>query len=756
MDEAIPPLKEIITRLVGEGGTAQLCALLQETGSLIAGGSVLQSYQRATGDRDEAESKDIDIYVPIRHIVQFKERFLQIAGGRITLAQAYNSSLYCNSFLQKNGIKKVLSYYLRMHTNTSVARTFDIMIVRNRRTPLQVVNNFDLTFCQIWFDGVHVFASHPEHIRQKKGILQGEYVDLFLRGNPFLKTRLFKYGYRGYAIGLDPAKDVSNISQILRSENNCLKLSSDILFPHWASRVLLLWLLNVRNPIRSHEGPLTPSIQHNDILVVPLIPFSSRTMSQKRDNLFGTIEGERDLPPSEDDGYDSEEYGDNSSLYPVSTRNYARTMTELARPEMDMEEFRRLIFYRKANKLLEMALWPVIYMYVKEDRHLRYNYPKRYKTLGYLVENYTEEVDREDYGTARFSRYLAALRSRCIRRGTSFITAEEDVEVYDLHEHPIEAGISAEDLEGYLSHFITNPNKESIPCYYRPNPAAPNDPHNCRKGITLSEAKYIVSKEFYERYSAPAPVKLGLDQFMSHYNQTLQNAKEHTPGWGLLYHHTVCPYCIQFESRDSGCAYMTHENSSGQPVNKSPFCDPRFQIPELVERYKAVSENGEAAHLEFCAECGRPCVDHAHITTKPPYTKIEPPIITDAAGRRIHDYVSCLGGGRAELFARILAIRRVYREGASLRPLEERRFAALAADDAPNDEELMAQGAAIFAQEEATRHWTNAPIPATKPYNDPAYRNRVEDSNNEPHNGGRYRQTRKKHRKPFRQTRQRK
>jgi hypothetical protein len=61
-----------------------------------------------------------------------------------------------------------------------------------------------------------------------------------------------------------------------------------------------------------------------------------------------------------------------------------------------------------------------------------------------------------------------------------------------------------------------------------------------------------------------------------------------------------------------------------------------------------------------------------------------------------------------------------------------------------------------FAQEEATRHWTNAPIPPTKSYNDPAYRNRVEDSNNESHNGGRYRQTRKKLRKQFRKTRQRK
>jgi hypothetical protein len=755
MDEAIPPLKEIIAGLVGEEGTTRLCTLLQETGSLIAGGSVLQSYQRATHDEEQVSSKDIDIYVPIRNILRFKEQFLQIVGDRITIEQAYHSSLYCNSFLQKNGIKKVISYYLRSHTNRSFARTFDIMIVRNRRTPLQVVNNFDLTFCQIWFDGEHIYASHPEHIRQKKGILQGEYVNLFLQGNDFLKARLRKYGNRGYEIGLDPTVDTSNIVSLLKYTQNCLKLSSDVLYPHWASRVLLRWFLKMRNTIASHEGALTPSIHHDDILVVPMIPYSSQRISSHRDNLFGAIDMEITKVPSEDDGYDSEDYTDTFSFYEMARANYVRTPTDLAR--MDQVDTSPLLFHREANRLLELALWPVIYHYRTESlNEYRHSRLLLCKTLGYLIDRYGTN-DGDERGTSRFPLYETALRSRCVRTGTSFITSEEDVPVYDLHEHPLEAGISAEDMEGYLSHYVTNPNKESIPCYYKPNPHVPEDPVNCTKGITMSEVKYIVSKEFYERYSAPAPEKLGLDQFMSHYNQTLQNAKEDTPGWGLLYHHSVCPYCIQFESRDSGCAYMTHENSRGESVDKSPYCDPRFQIPELVERYKAVSENGPAAHLEFCAECGRPCVDHAHITTKPPYTKLEVPIFTDAAGRRHHDYVTCTGGGRTELFARILAIRRVYREGASLRPLQERRYAALAADDAPNDEELMAQAAEIFAQEEATRHWTNAPIPPTKPYDDPAYRrsngnNSNSNSNAESQNGGRgrFRQTRRKHRKQSR------
>ena len=260
-------------------------------------------------------------------------------------------------------------------------------------------------------------------------------------------------------------------------------------------------------------------------------------------------------------------------------------------------------------------------------------------------------------------------------------------------------------------------------------------PVNCKHVITLSEVYYIVSKEFYEKYSAAPPEKLGLDRFMSHYDQTLQNAPSQDPTYGLEYHHSVCPFCLQFESRDSGCSYMVHENTKHEPSSHAPFCDARLQIKELVDKYKAVSDVGEAAtHLEFCAECGRPCVNHAHIGSAPPYTTIAPAMRMLPDGRQERDYATCTGGGRAELFARILAIRKVYREGGILDPMDERKAAAKAADNAPNDPELMAQGAAIFAQEEASRHWTNAPIPLTKRYDDPAYRSGDSNSNSNNNN----------------------
>jgi len=88
--------------------------------------------------------------------------------------------------------------------------------------------------------------------------------------------------------------------------------------------------------------------------------------------------------------------------------------------------------------------------------------------------------------------------------------------------------------------------------------------------------------------------------------------------------------------------------------------------------------------------------------------------------RRFIDYGKCNGGGRPEMYARMLAVRRIYRDMGIDNPNEERATAALAADEAANDEDLMREGTAIYAQELAGRHWTNAPLPEEKVYVEPA------------------------------------
>jgi hypothetical protein len=83
-----------------------------------------------------------------------------------------------------------------------------------------------------------------------------------------------------------------------------------------------------------------------------------------------------------------------------------------------------------------------------------------------------------------------------------------------------------------------------------------------------------------------------------------------------------------------------------------------------------------ATKLEFCVECGRPCAGHQHFNLNNPpglqdYTTVNQ--------QGVPNYGKCDGGGRPELFARILAMREVLRntpetnvEGESAEEKEER------------------------------------------------------------------------------------
>ena len=85
------------------------------------------------------------------------------------------------------------------------------MSVRHRRSVQQVVTNFDLTICQIWYDGAHVYASHPQDIRDKRATLQSDYVVALMRGNPYIRKRLDKYMKRGFSISVEGARETFEV-----------------------------------------------------------------------------------------------------------------------------------------------------------------------------------------------------------------------------------------------------------------------------------------------------------------------------------------------------------------------------------------------------------------------------------------------------------------------------------------------------------------------------------------------------------------
>ena len=175
--------------------------VLQQNGALIAGGSVLKSV--VPGEQWYTKA-DIDIYVPIPNDKPFNQYF---RGNRVSGTQAKKASGYCRSFLRRNGIRYVKSVTMPLPRDTYGSRALfvDIMAVRKRTTPLQVVQNFDLTFCQVWYDGRDVYATHPDHIEQKSGELQGDYVPIYFSGNTFLHRRVRKYLGRGFKIRANTA-----------------------------------------------------------------------------------------------------------------------------------------------------------------------------------------------------------------------------------------------------------------------------------------------------------------------------------------------------------------------------------------------------------------------------------------------------------------------------------------------------------------------------------------------------------------------
>jgi hypothetical protein len=335
-------------------------------------------------------------------------------------------------------------------------------------------------------------------------------------------------------------------------------------------------------------------------------------------------------------------------------------------------------------------------------------------------------------------KYKAVLETYCTRRAECYIMKSGEDVVYDIHNHPLQGAISQDGMEGYLTTHLKDADKTSVPCYYKPVAPAPGVPKpagNCYKSISLSEVKMIVGDEFWAKYSKPIPIKTGLGETISMWDTTLTNVKTHDAQFGDIFTKSICPYCLQFAERNAGCAYLGHDNPTGLSSDHYPYCLKEFVVQEIVDKYRSAAEEMDPdvpPHMEWCVECGRPSVGHEHFSTTDPVGKEDPPKKEDPhhPGLMVNDYGTCAGGGRAELFARILAIRAVYRDANITDPKTERLTAALAADEAPNDPDLMARGRAIAAQELAARKWNNAPIPENKVYNNIAYANNRNNNNN--------------------------
>lgn len=274
---------------------------------------------------------------------------------------------------------------------------------------------------------------------------------------------------------------------------------------------------------------------------------------------------------------------------------------------------------------------------------------------------------------------------------------------YFFHKHDSmnteekSTGVSAKSFDYYLSKFTDAPDKRNIPCMIA----------DCPYKLSIAEMSALASPNVWSRFFKSSYVA---DTALSHtiplYDMILSNTATRTDAFGTIHHETICPFCIQPVSRENGCIYMKHDLPKTGRINASerPYCDPKFVVKELRDLYynkareiyqnAGKSINTKLDDLSFCIECGRPCWRHTHFSLD------KQSFIDPVMGLAGYDQGKCPGGGVVEKFARILAIRDVYSSGKYKNEKEERRAAAFAADEAPNNPELMRRAAAVHKSKE--------------------------------------------------------
>jgi hypothetical protein len=122
-------------------------------------------------------------------------------------------SEYDLSFFKKNGIKFKLSGHL---SNISKIK-FDLMVINDDKSIYDVINNFDLTCCQIWYDGYKFNGTHIEDIKNKKTNLNKDYINELINGNKFILNRIKKYQIRGFTINISILNSIDIKKNIKRN-----------------------------------------------------------------------------------------------------------------------------------------------------------------------------------------------------------------------------------------------------------------------------------------------------------------------------------------------------------------------------------------------------------------------------------------------------------------------------------------------------------------------------------------------------------
>lgn len=162
-------------------------------GAIVAGGSVLSTF----GDY---QIKDLDIYI---HYSKAYE-FILFLSKYCYSDNIHSAPAYDESFFRKNHIiGRILMCSLYRNFGRLCVTPIDLMIIPDEIPLEKIVTNFDLTFCQVWWDGEKIHSNDIDDIYNKKGSLNKDYIKSYLSMNEFIINRISKYKKRGFKISID-------------------------------------------------------------------------------------------------------------------------------------------------------------------------------------------------------------------------------------------------------------------------------------------------------------------------------------------------------------------------------------------------------------------------------------------------------------------------------------------------------------------------------------------------------------------------
>ena len=201
---------------------------LKDSGAVIAGGSILSMII----DNNTSFLNDFDIYVNLKNSQIIYEAIIKLG---YKLISSHLSPAYDQSFFKKNNILSRFSFF-----NLKGLKPIDLMIIDDNVTVNSVVSNFDLSFCEIWFDGENVYSNDPESLKTKTGYLKKDYAEyVFTYFNKFIIRRIKKYSKRGFKIKYDCSKNnLINSALLIEPEIKTIKNPKGIRCPNLINSVV--------------------------------------------------------------------------------------------------------------------------------------------------------------------------------------------------------------------------------------------------------------------------------------------------------------------------------------------------------------------------------------------------------------------------------------------------------------------------------------------------------------------------------------